>query len=81
MRNIEIDTSTREINYYNSLKTIIDNCAFEIEIGEDCLIRDKSVKLDMLYGVLTDGKIQLKIHKILNKRMLRKKHVVVSEFS
>lgn len=53
----EIDSSTKEINYYNSLKTIVDNCSFEVEVDEDGLVRDKTISLPKLYGVLMDGKL------------------------
>lgn len=56
MKNKSLDDNTRDLTYYNTLKNIVDNCSFDVEMGDDGLVRDKSVHLDKLYGIVNDAK-------------------------
>jgi hypothetical protein len=38
------------------------------------------VDLDKLYGILNDGKMQMKVNMIMTKNMLRSKHISLDEF-
>ena len=81
MKQSSLDANTRDLTYYNTLKTVIDNCSFDVEMGDDGLVRDKSVHLNKLFGIVNDAKQQMKVNLILSEEMLHQKHVSIEEFA
>lgn len=64
-----MENDVQQLKNYNSLKQVVDNCSFLIEIGEDGLIKEKLVDLERLNHILIEAKASMKIHYYLHKRL------------
>jgi hypothetical protein len=48
---------------------VVDNCSFDIEIGEDGLIKQKQVDLERLDAILNEGRMMMKVQFYVQKRI------------
>ena len=69
IREMSMQESIEHIKNYNSLKKLIDNTAFDIEVGEDGLLKQKQVDLPRLYAVLNEARMTMKVHFYIMKRI------------
>jgi hypothetical protein len=56
---------------------LIDNCAFKVESKKNTLLDEKMVDLDKLYGILNDGKLQMKVDIVINRDMQKLNNISV----
>jgi len=75
-REITLADSLDHIKNYNSLKKLIDNTAFEIEIGEDGLLKEKQVDLVRLNAILNEARMTMKVQFFIVKKI---KHAQLSQ--
>lgn len=58
------------------MKTLVDRCSFEEEDEEDDTNTNKMTDVMKLYSILNEGKVQIKTHLLLGKKM--KKNIAFS---
>lgn len=64
-----LGTDIQRVKNYNCLKKVVDNCAFDVGVGEDEILKEKHVELERLNAVLVEAKMTMKVQYFLSKKI------------